>query len=145
MTLYGNRYEKYDFLKKLWGYGKGKLCSKFLTSENIFFKDFSEKLKEDFGEQKIMSKSEILTLHHKFKWCTDDKKHSVLLTNKFQIDLNFNEVLYSYLINGKMKNSLQRIQTNDSALHENIYDEIYDKPIPRPRSSHVEKVITYII
>ena len=117
-----------------------------MISENIIFIDFSEKLKEDFGEQKIMSKSEILALHHKFKWCTDDKKHNLLLTNKFQIDLNFSEVLYSYLLmNGNMKNSLERIQTNDSAIHENIYDEIYDKPIPRPRSSHVEKVITYII
>ena len=100
-------------------------------------------MKEDFGDQKIMSKSEILTLHNKFKWCTDDKKHDLLLTNKFQIDLNFSEVLYSYLINGKMKDSLERIQTNDSVNHENIYDEIYDKPIPRPRSSQIEKVITY--
>ena len=85
---------------------------------NIFCKDFNEKLKEDFGDQKIMSKAEILTLHHKFKWCTDDRKHKSLLTNKFQIDLNFSEILYFYLLaSGKMKNTLDKTQVNSGKLN----------------------------
>ena len=39
----------------------------------VFCKDFSKKIDDNFAKQNIMSKAEIMNLHNKFKWCSDDR------------------------------------------------------------------------
>ena len=107
---------------------------------DVFCKDFSKKIDDNFANQNLVSKGEIMNLHNKFKWCSDDRKCKSLVTNQFQVDLNFSEIVYSYFLVSDNNSILVRPQSYESIRNENTYDEIYDKPVvPRPRSSQFLK------
>ena len=106
---------------------------------DVFCKDFSKKIDDNFANQNVMSKGEIMNLHNKFKWCSDVRNCKSFVTNQCQVDLNFSEIVYSYFLVSDNKNILVRPQSYESIRNENTYDEIYDKPVvPRIRSSQVE-------
>ena len=96
---------------------------------DVYNKDFSLKLDEIYGHQSEFSKAEIVQKYQLFRWASNS---SHLFSNKHNLDLNFGEILYCYLIHFKRVIPIYESLPNSSC-------HTYDQPEPMPEEMVTQK------
>ena len=107
---------------------------------DVYNKDFSLKLDEIYGQSEF-SKAEIVQKYQLFRWASQESK---LFTNKYNLDLNFGEILYCYPIHfPKIIPIYESLPNSDCHIYDQVdqVKETQPEPVPRKVIGNTEKTL----